>query len=168
MNWPLLIPLLATALVAILGWFAAHRLTEARDQANKRREMRLTLLLGAYRALESATNRDFSGEVAQAACKAFADIQLVGTAEQVKLAQTLMYEFGRTQGGDWQPLLLSLREDLRAELGLRALDSQLVHLRWTDFPKNLWPEVEPGGASISPVPSLPLKNPNGLERERSS
>ncbi len=42
MGWSLMIPLL----VAVLGWFIAHRLAAARDRANKRREV-----LDAFRRL---------------------------------------------------------------------------------------------------------------------
>jgi hypothetical protein len=130
MNLPLLIPLLITTVVAIVGWFAAHRLSAARDRVNKRREIRLNLLMGAYRALEYSANRDFVGEAAKAVCSAFADIQLVGTPQQIKLAQKLIYEFARNQEVDWQSLLLSLRDDLRNELGLPKVPATLTHLRY--------------------------------------
>ena len=51
MNWQLLIPLLITTVVAVVGWLIAHALAAARDRANKRREMRVAVLIEAYRAL---------------------------------------------------------------------------------------------------------------------
>lgn len=63
MNWQLLVPLLITTALAILGWFVLHLLAARRDLNNKRREMRLNVLIGAYRALEFAANRPYNAEM---------------------------------------------------------------------------------------------------------
>jgi len=122
--------LLITTVVATVGWFAAHRLAAARDQVNKRREIRLNLLMGVYRAIEYSVHRDFEGDVAKAVCNALADIQLGGTPEQIKLAQQLIDELARNQPVDAQSLLLSLRDDLRNELGLPEVPASLKYIRY--------------------------------------
>jgi len=131
MNWQLLTPLLITTMVAIVGWFAAHRLAAARDRQNKRREMRVSALIDAYRSLEFSAQRTYDGDTARAVEMALADIQLLGTERQVRMAQQLMEEFAKTQSVDWQPLLLDLREDLQSELRLGVVPRYLKHLRWT-------------------------------------
>lgn len=129
MNWSLLLPLLTTTAVAVLGWFAAHWFSVSRDRANKRREMRLARLIDAYRALERSAHRPFTGSTADAVSDAFADVQLLGSQEQVALAQKLMEEFAANRGVDWQPLLLSIRDEIRTELRLSRLPASLKHLR---------------------------------------
>ena len=90
MNWSLLAPLLVTTVVAIFGWLVAHRLSAARDRANKRRDLRVQYLIDAYRKLENAGNRNTNtSDYAAALELAVADIQLFGSPDQVKLATQL-------------------------------------------------------------------------------
>jgi uncharacterized protein YjaG (DUF416 family) len=56
-NAPLLLSLIVTATLAITGWYVLHRLSLNRDEANKRRDLRVQYLLEAYRKLENASNR---------------------------------------------------------------------------------------------------------------
>ena len=111
MNWHLLVPLLVTTVVTIAGWLAAHRLAAARDRGNKRREMRLAVLIEAYRALEFSAHREYNATTALPVERALADIQLLGTRRQVELAQVMIEQFAASQTVDWLPLLLDLRED---------------------------------------------------------
>jgi hypothetical protein len=129
MNLQLLLPLLTTAAVAAIGWFAAHWFAVSRDRTNKRREMRLTRLMDAYSALERSAHRPFVGALADAVSDAFADIQLLGSPPQVHLAQSLMMELSNNQAVDWQPLLLSIRNEIRKELQSDDLPPILKHLR---------------------------------------
>jgi hypothetical protein len=129
MNWPLFIPLLATASIAVIGWFAAHWFAASRDRTNKRRDMRLSRLIDAYNALERSAHRPFIGDRADAVSDAMADVQLLGSPAQVELAQKLVMELASRQGVDWQPLLLSIRDEIRVELRLAKLPAILRHLR---------------------------------------
>jgi hypothetical protein len=129
MNWQLLVPLLVTTAVATAGWFFAHRLAAARDRANKRRELIVEYLIQAYRRLESCSNRaggpyDF-GELESA----IADIQLLGSPEQVRIAQQFAEEFAARSSASVDELLSVLRQDLRAELGLKAVPKAVKYLR---------------------------------------
>lgn len=133
MNWQLLVPLLITTALAILGWLVLHLLAAGRDLNNKRREMRLNVLIGAYRALEFAANRPYDAKTAPAAEQAFADVLLLGTAKQVEMTHNIMREFAEKQAVDWKPLLLDLRKDLRAELNLDVVgDDRFGHLRYVE------------------------------------
>jgi hypothetical protein len=132
MNWELLTSLLVTAGLTIAAWFVLHLLAARRDLSNKRRELRLNILLQAYRALEFAANRPYNAQSAPPAEQAFADILLLGTAKQVDSAMKLMKEFGERQTVDWQPLLLDLRRDLRAELKLDSVRDDILHLRYEE------------------------------------
>jgi Tfp pilus assembly protein PilO len=95
MSSELIISLLVTTVVAIVGWYAAHRLSAARDRANKRRELRVQYLIEAHRRLENASNRPDLRVVASEFEKAIADIQLFGTPRQVALAREFAVGFAR-------------------------------------------------------------------------
>jgi len=127
MNFELLLPLLTTAIVAIVGWFAAHRLAASRDRANKRRELRVQYLIQAYRNLEFASNR---GQLTDAICKALesaiADIQLFGTVSQVTKAQEFVARFDKDRTTSLDELFSELRTDLRREL---KLDTKVPKVR---------------------------------------
>jgi hypothetical protein len=131
-----LVPAVATligAAVIVLGWHKSHQLASARDQENKRRDLRLAMMLDAYRALANSAHRPWVGDVAFEAEKAIESIQLLGTPRQIELAQQLVTEFAEHQEIDWKPLLLELRDSLRRDLSLETAGGRLLHLRAT-FP----------------------------------
>jgi hypothetical protein len=83
--------------------------------------MRVSYLLEAYRRLERASNRSLSDASAEQLEAAISDVMLLGSPEQVALAVNLARGFSTERAADAQPLLLALRESLRAELLLGAL-----------------------------------------------
>lgn len=123
------IELVVTAALAILGWYAVHRLDAQRDLRNKRRDLRLEMLIDAYRGLAGSGNRSITPETAKEMERAIDSIQLIGTPEQVALAQRLGKEFADRHKIDWQPLLLELRSLIRRELDLESVEATLVHFR---------------------------------------
>jgi hypothetical protein len=132
MNWSLLLPLLVTTAVAIFGWIIAHRFATARDQRSKRREVRLSFLLDAYRRLEAGASRGplHDSKLADGFESAIADIQLLGTAEQSRMVRELAVAIAsHSPDVSSGPLLLSLRDDLRRELDLGPLDESPIHFR---------------------------------------
>ena len=118
MNLELLIPLVATTIVAIAGWLVGHRLESNRDQKNKKREIRLDYLIRAYRDLGMAADRD-PGSPQQALLEsAFHDVQLFGSPSQLAILDAILREYMDCQHTTLNPLLSELRRDLRQELGL--------------------------------------------------
>jgi hypothetical protein len=130
MNWDLLTPLLVTTVVAIVGWFAAHRLSAIRDQTAERRKLRVQHLMDAYRRLEPY-GRVTPGN-ARDLEQAIADIQLLGSREQVLLAQNFAAAFAQNGTAPLDPLLISLRTELRSELNLPTVKGGLKYLRVLD------------------------------------
>ena len=129
--------MLVTTVVAIVGWLAVHRLSAARDRANKRRDLRVQYLIDAYRKLESAGNRTASTvDYADLFESAVADIQLFGSPEQVKLARKFALDFASQGTAALDPLLNSLRMDLRQELQLPPLEDSITYLRITNEKNN--------------------------------
>ena len=132
MNWDLLIPLLVTTAVATAGWIVAHRLAAVRDQRSKRREIRLGFLLDAYQRLEAGASRGpiHGSKFGEGFESAIADIQLLGTTDQSKMAKDIATAIAaRELEASVGPLLLSLRDELRQELELKTLGEAPIHFR---------------------------------------
>jgi hypothetical protein len=129
MNFPLLLPLIVTATLAVAGWYAVHRLSVNRDQENKRRELRIQYLLEAYRRLESASNRRDLSVYARDLESALADIQLLGSRDQVQLAHEFAVSMAKNQTASLDPVIANIRSELRHELGLDPLTNTIVVFR---------------------------------------
>ena len=132
-NLTLFTPLLTVVLaplVAVIGWFVAHQFNVYRDRRNKRRDMIVQYLLEAYRRLESAANREKTEEQASAFESAIADIQLLGSVEQI--SSTIKYLHAHASGGGAviDEVLCLLRNDLRKELGLSPAKRNPVIFRF--------------------------------------
>jgi len=130
MNWPLFFQLIVTAIVAFAGAYLAHYFTSRRDRSNAKRDQRIAYLIDAYRKLEFVSNRNDLADTKPIEA-AVADIQLFGSAKQVKLAQDFVIEFAATKSVSLDPILEDLRQDLRAELQLEKVQGKLLFLRWS-------------------------------------
>lgn len=117
------------ALVALIVVALSHLFTSHRDQINKRREQRIEYLVTVFRALSKANNHPRLYEVADDVEQAIADIQLFGTPQQVQLAQKFATDLGTKQEAEMNELLLSLRDNLRSDLGAESIPQRIVWLR---------------------------------------
>ncbi|MFI5398987.1 MAG: hypothetical protein ACHQ9S_25940 [Candidatus Binatia bacterium] len=144
----LVLPAILAAIVAILGWYVAHRLSTERDVANQRRKLRVQYLIEAYRRLEFVGNRPLTPELAPEFEKAVADIQLFGSLREVQLAREFALGFAKNGTHPLDPLLNELRDDLRAELKLEPVHTNITYLRMAfdkDEPtSNVQPQVQKG------------------------
>jgi len=129
METKLLFPLLITTVVAISGWFVGHWFNIKRDRANKKRDLQIQYLIEAYRRLERASNRPKRFDNNSELESAIADIQLFGTAQQVKLAQKFAFDIAKNSHTSTDELLMNLRAELRSELGLEEVNREIVYLR---------------------------------------
>ena len=132
MNTEILIPLLITTCVAIFGWVVGHTLNASRDFQNKKREIQLKYLIESYRHLEAGASRGniFGIKYGEDFESAIADIQLLGSHEQTKMAKKLIEQIAsRDSQASTGPLLISLRNTLRAQLKLNKIDEEPVHFR---------------------------------------
>lgn len=128
-----------TLVVTILGGICAagvaavlaHRLTSRRDQANRRSDLRIEYLMRAYRTIADTAHRDLdpTAEHARAFEQGLADIQLLGSKAQAEMAVAVAKQLAGSGGADLDDLLLSLRDELRAELKLEAISKHPFHLR---------------------------------------
>ena len=133
MNWGLFAQLVVTFAVATMGWWAAHTLSARRDVTNERRKLRVTYLLEAYRRLEgSVLASDHKTNSSQIA-SAIADIQLLGSPSQVKMAVEFTkllasHESQECLSEAFHKLLLDLRQSLRTELQLESVNEKIIIL----------------------------------------
>jgi hypothetical protein len=128
---PLLGPMLA-ALVAIIGLGITHSLTSKRDLKSEKRKIRINFMIEAYRKLENGSCRgpnqhNYSEEFHSA----IADIQLLGSPGQVETARKIALALGNGSGNlvTINDLLNALRTELRQELNLPSVGSEIVILR---------------------------------------
>jgi hypothetical protein len=63
--------------------------------------------------------------------RGLADIQLLGSENQAAMAVDIATRLANTSRADFDDLLLSLRADLRQELGLEPVSGTPSHLRIT-------------------------------------
>jgi hypothetical protein len=125
-----IITVAASAALALLGWIVGYISTIRRDRLSKKRDLRTQYLLDAYRRLEGAGNRREPGPHDEKALESsVADIQLLGSPEQVHLARQFALEFARTGQAPLDPLLEALRIELRGELALPPLNERITFLR---------------------------------------
>ncbi|UCE08260.1 MAG: hypothetical protein JSW07_09655 [bacterium] len=129
MKFELLVPLLISTLVAILGWFAAHRFAAHRDRVNKRRDLRVQYLIEAYRRLEHSAWRDYTPDIIADLESSISDIQLFGTISQVCEARAIAEDYSKSKEPELLKLLLDLRNTLRKELKLEPLEETISHIR---------------------------------------
>lgn len=91
--------------------------------------MRTEFLLSAYRRLDAASNRPLTSARREDLESALADIQLLGTAAHVALAQKFVTEFASSKEADTTAILRALRISLRRELLLDDVAPELKFLR---------------------------------------
>jgi hypothetical protein len=142
MDWKLAAPAMIGAIVVALGWFVGHYFNVSREIASEKRKTSVAFLLEAYRRLQNAANREGSmnAKHAEDIESAIADIQLLGTPNQVALAVKFSELIAKTGGGDLDSLLYDFRKTLRQELDLKPVTEKLIHLR---FSKDNTPNKRP-------------------------
>ena len=116
----------------MIGLFVVGYLNDKRSVENDRRQVRTRYLLEAFRTLEAASNRnpETESEKRMPLESALADVQLLGSPKQIRLAVQFANSLAETSGGDATALLESMREELRDELRLETAPKKLLIFRW--------------------------------------
>jgi hypothetical protein len=129
---------LITVGVALCGWLAVHRFSSWRDRINHKRKMQTDFLVTAFQHLANSANRPFApgAEHLNDMESALADIQLFGSKKQVQLVENFATEFAKASSASLDPLLNSLRQDLRKELGYEQINS---NVKWVRFEGGVTP-----------------------------
>lgn len=133
-QYQTLVAALVAALLVIYGWPVAHKQNLERDLEARKWD----ILIEVYRRVEGVANRRLGeGPMAEDLERAhrfedaLGDIQLLGSEEQVRLAVGVVQTIVSSPNAeaDMNPLLISLRRDLRRELRLPQVDQKPLHLR---------------------------------------
>lgn len=117
-------------MVALVSGWLGHSLSARRDLANERRKLRVTYLLEAYRRLEDALHRNDPERSHPKWESVIADIQLLGSPEQVHLARTFAVGMATAHAASLEALINDLRRSLRVELRLPPVGEPVVYLRF--------------------------------------
>ena len=133
-KFPLL-PALIAFIAALAASLMTHFFTSRRDRKNEQRRQRASILLNAFSALLSGSNRPNLYEVGPAVEKAFAEVQALGTLRQIELAQAFARSLVKKEDASLDPLLAELREFLRCELDAEPIQGPIMWLR-IEHPKN--------------------------------
>lgn len=138
MNLDLLIPLSATSIITVLGWYFVHNLNRLRDIQNKRKELRVSYLIEVWRKLNHVSNRstDRTEEEEMNERLVFleqiiTDIQLFGSSTQIGLAKQILSELKKEGKVNLDKLLNDLRSSLREELSLEPIEERVFFFRVT-------------------------------------
>jgi hypothetical protein len=132
LKWQNLIGPMLAALVAIIGIGISHALTSRRELKAEKRKIRTNFMIEAYRKLENGSSRGSNQEkYSEQFHSAIADIQLLGSPAQVDCARKIGPALGDKSGNvvKINELLNILRSELRSELNLQEVDSEIVILR---------------------------------------
>ena len=132
MDWSLVIPTATALVLAGVGWYVVHHQNMRREITAEKRRLRVSYLLEVYRKLEGAGNRlnSTTKQHMHGIESAIADIQLLDTPTHVRLAVEFATTFGQSKSASLDPLLLDLRDSLRAELELEKIPGNLKFLRY--------------------------------------
>jgi hypothetical protein len=117
-------------LLAVLGRFLGQRLGARWSADNSRRELRVGVLIDAWRRLERAAS-DPGPEEMRGFVQALADLQLLGTPAQADLAARVARSM-RELGGKAPPvddLLEALRIEVRGEMRLAPAKTGIARSR---------------------------------------
>lgn len=125
--------IVTTIILAVIGWVIGHYFTDRRAISSKRREIVSEHLINAYRILTNEiAHREQIPERVKSLENILSDIQLFGSLEQVNLAKALADEVAAKKVFELDPLINSLRNDLRTELNLNAVAGNVKWLRFNE------------------------------------
>jgi hypothetical protein len=115
------------ALVVVAGWFVS----QAQARRAVRRNIRIEYLITAYRTLEGLSFRpvDPGTPAARELEIAVGNIQLLGSASQVRLVRQAAQSWASSNNADLEALLNDLQSTLRKELLLEAVPAGRTILR---------------------------------------
>ncbi len=101
-----------------------HEYEKSLDSLRRQRELRLTLLIKAFRLLcqRSCLKTTINRELAESIEDALRDIQLLGTRKQIEAARRFAQSEAAQQDSDLEDILNDFRSEVRSELGLEQID----------------------------------------------
>jgi hypothetical protein len=127
-NWSIFI----SSVLVIISWVITYITTYRHNLKSKQKEIITNYLIEAYRNIEDGCGRNLTDEQKRKMEKAIADIQLFGSPEQITAAKKFVAQMNNKSHDDPRILLITLRNDLRKELGLKVAATNyddIIHWR---------------------------------------
>jgi Tfp pilus assembly protein PilO len=133
---PQTIATLIGAIIIVIGWYVTYNQSIERDILVKKREARVQALSGSLNdlglfastvCLDDANKLRFQ--------KSLTTIQVYGNYREVTLAVAAAHELANTRIVHFDPLLKSLRDDLRSELGLSPITDSFSFIEIRNQPR---------------------------------
>jgi len=121
----IVVSLVLTLIAVFLRVWVMQRFRAETTRVNRQQSERLRFLVAAYRSLAGSFTPATADERHQVEA-ALSDVILFGTREQVQMATLCATALLSGQPPPFDPLVVSLRHDLRVELGLEALPPELT------------------------------------------
>ncbi len=126
---PLPLTLIASLLLAVIllaiRIFVMQRVQQKRQRENRQETERLKSLVAAYRSLAGSFSPALSEHSVQIE-ETLADLVLFGSLQQVELAAQCATQLSIGKSVNYQPLVESLRFDLRMQLGLESIPASMI------------------------------------------
>lgn len=119
--WKILVPSVIAIVVAV--W--SHQSAVKRQLAEYRRKQRTEYLISAFKALMLNSNNENLKEAVPALRDAAILIQFMGTQRQVEMLNDVIDKMSKRESASLDPLLSSLRDDIRNELKLGSIESRM-------------------------------------------
>ena len=120
----ILIPSIITVLIA----FGSHQLAVYRTLSEYRRKQKTEYLISAFKALMINSNNPNMREAVPALRDALILIQFFGSKEQAEMMNEVADVMLSGRCASLDPLLASLRNDIRKELHIEKLDTKIFWL----------------------------------------
>ena len=122
---------IAALVISVLSIYINHSLSKKRDFTNKKKEIKISYLIEAWKDIEKVSNRKKGlNETIVKLEEAFAIIQLLGSKEQIEIAKNIAYSIAKDKVVSTEELLNLLRNNLREELSLERIDERTIFLRF--------------------------------------
>ncbi|MCK5113371.1 MAG: hypothetical protein KAR11_01260 [Phycisphaerae bacterium] len=119
--------------LAVIGWVIGNYFSNKRSLVSKRREIVTEHLINAYRILTcEISHRELIPDRKEKLENILSDIQLFGSLEHVELARELTEGLATNKAFELDPLINSLRDDLREELNLKNITGNIKWLRFSE------------------------------------
>lgn len=128
-DWKFALSIVLPLLLAVCGWIVVDQLNRRRERDNKLRDIKTDYLIKAYRYLANSSQRTptSNSPYFREMEAAFADIQLFGSKEQVRMVAEALDHFSRTAWAPLDPIMNDVRNELRKKLHLEPVTD---NVRW--------------------------------------
>ena len=121
--------LFVPATIAIVAAVLSHWFAVSRQLREQRRQERVEYLSDAFKSLMLFSNNPDEKEASKGLRDAAMLIQFMGTPEQSKMLRGIIEDLKNENTASLDPLLASLRDDLRFELSLSSETGEPIY--WT-------------------------------------